>query len=162
MKRGLAGLGIVVLLAACGGGGGTTKADYVAKANAVCRQAAKEVAALHLPAPDDVASTPKVAAKVVVVQRSALERLQGIKAPKQDRAEIAKWIALVDQTIDQAEMSAQSQKDGDIKRAVTANVNGAALDHRADELARSYGLRGCVAAAQPPTDPTTSTTKSGA
>jgi hypothetical protein len=58
----------------------------------------------------------------------------------------------VDQTIDQAEMSAKSQQDGDIPRAVTANVNGAALDARADQIARSFGLKTCVQAAAPPQD----------
>jgi hypothetical protein len=158
MKRALCGATVVLLVAACGGSGGMTKADYVKRANAVCRDAAKRVAALEIPGDDNVTEMPKAAAAVVQVQRAALERIRDIKAPKRDRSEIARWIALVDQTIDQAEVSAQSQKDGDITRAVTANVNGAALDRRADELARTYGLRTCVQAATAPTT-TTSTTK---
>jgi len=157
MKRALCGATVVLFLAACGGSSGPTKADYVRKANSVCRDAAKQVAALEVPGSDDVGDMPKSAAEVVAVQRAALERIRDLKAPKQDRTEIAKWIALVDQTIDQAEVSARSQKDGDITRAVTANVNGAALDRRADEIARSYGLRTCVQAASAPTTTTTST-----
>jgi len=123
----------------------------------VCRNAAKQVAALDVPGVDEIADAPKAAAAVVKVQRAALESIRDIKPPTQDRAEITKWIALVDQTIDQAEVSAESQQAGDINRAVTANVNGAALDLRADELARRYGLRTCVQAATAPT--TTTTTK---
>lgn len=106
---------------------------------------------------------PKAAADLVAVQREALDRLRAIRPPKLDRSEIAKWIALVDQTIDQAELSAASQQDGDFQRATTANVNGAALDLRADELARAYGLRMCVHSATPSvTSPTTTpTTKAG-
>jgi hypothetical protein len=158
MKRALVGAAAMLLLAACGGGGGgVTKAEYVKEANSVCRGAAKEFAALDLPAGADISSLPKAAAEIVALQRRALDKLEDIKPPKEDRSEIAKWIALVDQTIDQAELSAKSQKDGDIPRAVTANSNGAALDVRADELARAYGLRQCVHAATPP-DPSASTT----
>jgi hypothetical protein len=85
--------------------------------------------------------------------------LRAIKPPKQDRAQISRWIALVDQTIDQADVSARAQKDDDIPRAITANANGTALDRRADEIARAYGLRMCVEAATAPATPTTTTTK---
>jgi hypothetical protein len=166
MKRILVGVvGAVLLtalLGACGGGGGTTKADYVKQANAICRDAAKQVAALRIPARADITDMPKAAAKVVTVQRKAVDRLRAIKPPKHDRAVIVKWIALVDQTIDQADVSAAAQKDDDIPRAVTANANGTALDRRADEIARGYGLRMCVQAATAPATPTTTTTKPGA
>jgi hypothetical protein len=146
-----------LLLAACGGGGGLSKADYVQQANAVCRQAAARIAALDV-ARSEVEDLPRVAGEVVAVQRTALDKLKAIKAPKEDRTEIAKWIALVDQTIDQAEVSAQSQRSGDITRAIAANTNGAALDRRADQLARSYGLTRCVRAATAPPSTTTTTT----
>jgi hypothetical protein len=153
MRRALAGAVVAVAVVACSGGGGVTKAEYVKSANAVCREAAKQVAALRIPGRADVAGMPKAAASVVVVQRKALDRLRAIKPPKGDRAEIARWIALVDQTIGQADLSARAQKDGDIPRATTANANGAALDRRADEIARGYGLRMCVQAASPPATP---------
>ena len=150
MKRELAGVAVVALLAACGGSSGMTRADYVKRANRVCHEAATSVAALKLPDPSDVSTVPKAAKKIVEVQRDALEQLKSIRPPKEDRPDIAKWIALIDQTIDQAELSARSQQEGDIKRAITANVNGAALDARADELAKAFGLKTCVQAAAPP------------
>jgi hypothetical protein len=159
MKRMLVGAAVAAVLVACGGGGGVTKADYVQQANAVCRDAAKQVAALRIPARADITAMPKVAAKVVAVQRSAVTHLRAIKPPKKDRAQISRWIALVDQTIDQADVSARAQKDDDIPRAITANANGTALDRRADEIARAYGLRMCVEAATAPATPTTTTTK---
>lgn len=154
MRRALCGAGVVLFVAACGGGGEVMKADYVREANAVCRDAAERVDALEVPG-DRVADVSKAATAVVKVQRAALERIRDIEAPEQDRPEIAKWIALVDQTVDQAEVSAKSQADGDFTRAMTANVNGAELNRRADELARRYGLRPCVQAATAPTTDTT-------
>jgi hypothetical protein len=153
----------LLALAACGGGGGgPTKAEFVRKANAVCRADAAKISVLRIPGRADVASMPATAADVVAVQRKALARLRALQPPKQDRTEIAKWIALVDQTIDQAEVSAESQRDGNIPRALTANINGAALDRRADDLARSYGLVTCVQATTAPPTSTTTTTKAGA
>jgi hypothetical protein len=127
-----------------------TKAAYVKQANLVCHDAATSVAALKLPDTGDVSTVPKAAKEIVAVQRKALEQLKAIRPPKEERPEITKWIALVDQTIDQAEMSARAQQDGDIQRAITANVNGAALDARADQLAKAFGLKTCVQAAAPP------------
>lgn len=163
MRRALVGAVVALVVAACGGAGGTSKADYVKQANAVCRDAAKQVAALRIPSRADVTAMPKAAARVVAVQRRALDQLRAIKPPKPDRTEIAKWVALVDQTIDQADLSAAAQKDGEIQRAITANANGSALDRRADEIARAYGLRMCVqAAAPPPSTTTTTSAKAGA
>jgi hypothetical protein len=156
-----AGFGIVallVVLAACNGGEGTTRAEYLERANRVCRNGAKQIAALRIPGRADVESMPQAAAQVVAVQRQALARLRAIRPPKEDRNEVARWIALVDQTIDQAEVSAQSQRDGDIARALTANVNGAALDQRADELAEAFGLDSCTQAATPPPEPASTST----
>ncbi len=150
MKRELAGVAVVALLAACGGGGGMTKADYVQQANRVCHDAAASVAALKLPDTNDVTTIPKAAKAVVAAQRKALDRLRAIQPPKANRPEINTWIALIDQTIDQAEVSAQSQEDGDIQRANTANANGAALDARADQIAKAFGLNTCVQAAAAP------------
>lgn len=149
-----------LLLVVCGGGGGLSKAGYVAQANAICRAAARNVAALDAGG-SDVEQLPQVVGEVVEVQRKALDKLRAIKAPNEDRTEIAKWIALVDQTIDQAEVSAQSQRAGDITRAMAANLNGAALDRRADQLARSYGVNRCVRAATPPSTTTTTTAPAG-
>lgn len=160
MKRVLVCFAMAALVAACGGGSGLTKAEYVRRANTVCRDAAEAVKALELPDRADVTKMPKAAANIVEAQRDALDRLRAIKPPKEARPEVTKWIALVDQTIDQAEVSAKSQQDGDIQRAVTANVNGTALDRRADQIARSIRLRMCVQAASAPVT-RSSTTKPG-
>lgn len=132
------------------------------KANAVCRDGAAKISLLRIPGRADVTSMPATAANVVAVQRKALARLRVLQPPKKDRSEITQWIALVDQTIDQADVSAEAQRHGDIARALTANINGAALDRRADDLARRYGLVTCVQATTAPPTATTTTTKAGA
>ena len=128
-----------------GGAARLSKADYGKQANGVCRDGEAGRGAAD-PRVADVTSMPEVARWSACNARLCV-CLRTIRPPKQDRSEIAKWIALVDQTIDQAEVSAKSQRDGDIQRAVTANANGAALDRRADELAQAYG-HGC--ASRPP------------
>jgi hypothetical protein len=161
---GACGLAVLFALSAAGCSGGSsepTKAEFVRKANAVCRDGAAKISLLRIPGRADVASMPKAALDVVVVQRKSLEKLRALQPPKKDRSEITKWIAIVDQTIDQAEVSAEAQQEGDIARALTANINGAALDRRADDLARSYGMVTCVQATTAPPTSTTTTTTTG-
>jgi hypothetical protein len=163
--RAVSGCGLALVLSvfglACSGGDeGPTRAQYARQANRVCRNAAVKISTLRIPGRADVTNMPQAATEVVAVQREYLERLRAIEIPKDDRTGIVKWIALVDQTIDQAEVSARSQLDGDIPRAATANLNGAALDRRADDLAQAYGLNACIQSTTPP--PTTSTTRAGA
>ncbi len=152
---------LLALVAGCGGGSdGPTEAEFVRQANAVCRDGAAKVSLVRIPGRADVTSMPQAAAQVVAIQRHELDRLRALTAPKKDRTAVESWIALVDQTLDQADLSARAQRDGDISRALRANLNGAALDRRADELAHRYGLAACVRATTAP--PTTSTTRAGA
>jgi hypothetical protein len=150
-------LACVLALSACDDGGGTTRVDFVRQANAVCRTNARQIAVLEIPGRADVGSMPRAASEVVAVQRRSLDRLRDLEPPKQDREQVEKWIALVDQTLDQAELSANSQRDGDIQRAIAANANGASLDRRADAIAKRYGMTACVRAATPPPEPAATT-----
>ena len=129
----------------------------------MCRDAAKQVAALRIPSRADVARDARGRGRRRRGAAHALGQLHAIKPPKPDRTEIAKWVALVDQTIDQADLSAAAQKDGEIQRG----------DHGQRERRRprsssrrdraAYGLRMCVqAAAPPPSTSTTTSAKAGA
>lgn len=86
-------------------------------------------------------------AAVVGIQRRALSRLRGLVAPTADRTTITEWLALVDQTLGQSDASVRAQRTGDVQAALRANTNGEALDRRADDLARGYGITDCVQAA---------------
>ena len=152
MRR-VGALGVLIAtVAACGGGGGElTRVEYVRRANAVCRDAAQAVEDLRVPRTADGDALVSASAAVVQIQRRALERLRELSAPTADRAALTRWLALVDQTLDQSDASVRAQRSGDVQAALTANANGEVLDRQADELARRYGLTSCVQAGSVPT-----------
>lgn len=152
MRR-VGALGVLIAtVVACsgGGGGGLTRVEYVRRANAVCRDAGHAVADLQVPRTADGDALAAASAAVVEIQRRALEGLRSLPEPAPDRAALNRWLALVDQTLDQSDASVRAQRSGDVQAALTANANGEALDRRADELARRFGLTSCVQAASLP------------
>lgn len=152
MRR-VGALGVLIAtVVACGGGGGElTRVEYVRRANAVCSHAGQAVKDLQVPRAADGDALVSASAAVVAIQRRALERLRGISAPAADRAAMTRWLALVDQTLGQSDASVRAQRSGDVQAALAANANGEALDRRADDLARRYGLTSCVQASSVPT-----------
>jgi hypothetical protein len=150
MMRGwpvLVALACAVVGAGCGGGSGElSRAEYVRAANRVCRAASTRVQAVRAPDPGDPDAVGRAGSRVVQIQRRALTQLEALKPPAADRAGLVKWIALVDQTLDQARASVRAQRAGDNAAAVTANQHGTMLDARADQIAGRYGLAACGAA----------------
>jgi hypothetical protein len=136
-----------VVVGACGGGSDElTKAEFRREANRVCRASATRIRAVESPDPADAAAIARAGSRVVAIQRRALEELRDLEPPKDMEAQVTKWLALVDQTLDQARASVRAQREGDTAAAVTANGHGATLDARADEIASRYGLSACGAA----------------
>ena len=127
-----------------------TRRAYIHRADAICRRAAKQVQRVTAPEGSSQAELGRAAAKIVAAQRQALEELKALPTPSEPSGTVTRWIALVDQTLDQADASAHAQERGDVTAAVRANQHGAVLDGRADELARGYGMRLCVSAAAAP------------
>ncbi|MBM3674299.1 MAG: hypothetical protein FJW88_04980 [Actinobacteria bacterium] len=140
----------VVLFGAggCGGDGdGTlTHAELRAQADRACRRAARAVQEVGAPDPSDLDAAAKASRRVVSIQRRALVTLRRLEPPTDDEARYARWIALVDQTLDQAEASVEAQAAGDLGVADQANENGRLLDARADEIASELGFSDCVGA----------------
>ena len=139
---------LAVLGAACGGGSSSvTRREYIHRADAVCREAAKQVLRVSAPKGSSESEIGRAAARIVAAQRRALAELKALPEPSEPSGTVTKWIALVDQTLDQADASVRAQQRGDVTTALRANQHGAVLDGRADELARGYGMRVCVSAA---------------
>lgn len=148
------GAGVGAVAWACGGDEPPSHAELVTDAGAVCRDAARRVRAIDPPDPADVAAPARVAQRVVAIQRRALASLRELEVPTEDRADVDRWLALVEATLDQAEASVRAQRDGDLALATKANDNGRLLDERADEIATRLGLAACVEAGEAETTTT--------
>jgi hypothetical protein len=77
----------------------------------------------------------------ITAQRSALADLRDLEAPKAERSEVEKWLAVVDQMLDEAELAEASTDGGDSFTAAEASQRATELDGRAVTLAHRLGVR---------------------
>lgn len=153
MKRLALVLPLVLAVTACGGSGSSvlSKADYLSKAEALCKKANADIEAL--PFPTGVAGFSDFAAKIVTIAEDTTTALKALDAPKDDKADLqAKVLTPLD-----AQVQAGRDYAAKIKKAVDANDQKALGELVADpptegkaDLAwmRSYGFKECVDTAE--------------
>lgn len=146
----------LLLLSACGGSdddqvsAGLSKADYIAKAEAICSTANKEIDAL--PAPTSIAAVQGLVEESVKIAEAATDKIKDLDPPASDRADLkAKVLDPLDgQVTDGKEFLAK------VKDAVAKNDQAALgqlladppRDSKADlDWMRGYGFKECVKAA---------------
>jgi hypothetical protein len=116
-----------ILLGGCGGSGGgkrLTKAEYAAKANALCADLNKASKALGNPT-----STAEVTAgldKLLPVERNLVAKLKKLNPPANEEATAKKAVAAVDQLTTSEEQLNALLKKGDMAKAqkLIATLNG--------------------------------------
>jgi hypothetical protein len=145
VRRALPLLLAVALLAGCGGGGGNgealTRAEYAAKADAICGKYKKQTDSLARPAnPSDLA---EVADQVVPILDKARGELRKLKPPADEQATAAAWLDQFDVIIDDVEKIRDKAKAND-PAGVQAQAQPA-LQHneRANQLATQLGMTVC-------------------
>ncbi|HUR51832.1 MAG TPA: hypothetical protein VMZ11_06900 [Mycobacteriales bacterium] len=142
----------VLLLAACGGGGsGLAKSDYVAKAEAVCKDANTQANALS--PPSTPAGFQDLVEKTVRIFETATDKLEALDPPKDDKAELQKKVI---EPLDKQVVEAKKFL-ADVKAAVKKNdqkelgrlLQNPPTQAKADlDWMRSYGFKECVEAAK--------------
>src|ERR1700756_1599636 len=107
----------VLLVAACGSSGGGGKAQYVSKAEAICMDANKKIAALTLPpSPDEL---PAYISSVITVAGDATTKLGALSPPSKDKADIdAKVLGPL-----RAQIAAAAAYLAEFKAAVAAHAS---------------------------------------
>ncbi len=133
-------------LGACGSPEPPTHAEFVVEANSVCSAAREKVRAMDAPDPTKKAATVRVAEQVVQIERKALSSLRAITAPDVDAANVDRWLGMIDQTLNQSEISVRAQTSGNLEAARQANENGQLLNERASHVATQLGVTSCIAA----------------
>jgi hypothetical protein len=141
-------IGAVVVAAACAAGGagcgdskGPSKADYLAKAKAVCQRgnaaltAASQQAIAKVP-PGEKLSGPAIEEfvrnTVVPTIRNQIKELRAIEAPKGEKGHVEEIYAELDKGLDELEKAPAKLTDG-------SNVFATA-----DTLAQKYGISVCA------------------
>jgi hypothetical protein len=146
----------VLLLAACGGGGddgggGLSKADYISKAEAVCKKANADIKAA--PFPTSSGAFPEYVGKLVAVAETARDALKELDPPSADEDDLKSKV--LDPLDEQIEQGRKFQKD--VADAVAAKdtkklgqlIADPPTSTKADlGWMRSYGFKECVEVAE--------------
>lgn len=133
----------VSLAAYSGSSVGMSKVDYIRRAGAVCRVASDSARNVKA----DSSSADAVAAtigKLVTIERSAVRQIRALRPPRGDEHTLGQWLGLVDQTLDQLDVSRRAAAAGDAQGAAAANARSADLQQQADAVAVRYGITACA------------------
>jgi hypothetical protein len=134
---------VAVLVCACGGEGPLTKREYRHEASAICRRGNARVQRIEVAPLVEGRSAAKGISRVVDTQRESLSDLRDIKPPKNDVVTIERWLAVVDQLLDEADAVRAALLSSDQPRAHETAGRALVLDQRAGVLARRYGIHPC-------------------
>jgi len=150
------GLAVGALLALAGcGDSELSRAEYVKRVGAVCRDANTRINAIAAPNPTDNAAVAGTVDQLVKIQRDEVTKIEAISPNRDDRDAVREWLELVRSALDQTQAAADALRTGD-RAAFDKAVQGAAnASADADERAARIGLTQC---ASPPNTITTTTT----
>jgi hypothetical protein len=146
-KFATAWIGALALLAGCGGDEGSdglSKTEYIARANAVCTESAKQAEGLYSQVIGDRAKTPKLAqeflTRLVDVFGQSVEDRTAIPAPEGDEQEIERInVAGEEATEGFREAATSPNSAADLMRGITPDP---AEDY--DRLSDEYGIEQCA------------------
>ncbi len=138
---------LVVITAGCVGGSGDpdplSKTAYLEQADAICREAADDVAQITPPSVSDVMAVEQAIGQLVRIQRRALAELRELRPPEADEPGIDNWLDAVEETLDEMDKVRAALLAGDSGVVAEANLAGAAANDAAEEQAVTYGIQEC-------------------
>lgn len=138
----VAALSITVLSASCGESSGRlSKAEFIAKADAICATGRSEIKAL--PNPRTYAELPAYIRKALPIQRRDIAEIRKLKPPKRDQREVELMLERVDRTNEAFESLRAGVESGDAAEANRAYAEVMRTNDDATRRAERYGLRVC-------------------
>ncbi len=134
-------------LAGCGGGGdksgGTlTKAEFVALANAICKDYDARIDALGEPA--SIEDLVGLAEKAKPIADDGVAKLRALKAPEDLQASYDKYLATGDVNIDLLMQLGEAAKSGDVAAIEKIGTEGEDNADKAHGIAAELGLTECA------------------
>ena len=134
-------------LAGCGGGGdsagGTlTKAEFVAQANAICKDYDARIDALG--DPGSIEDLVGLAEKAKPIAEDGVARLRALKAPENLQASYDEYLATGDANIDLLVQLGEAAKSGDVAAIEKIGTEGEDNADKAHGIAAELGLTECA------------------
>jgi hypothetical protein len=138
------GLVLAVAVAGCGGGSRRLSApDYAREASALCRRANRAVARVEVPPLTATRDAGRAMARIVGVQRDTIEALRDVRPPEALADTVQRWIALLDQAMDELELMGSHLHAGRTELAVDYGAKATTLLDRAREVAAPLDVTSC-------------------
>lgn len=136
-----------LVVAACGGGHAATKQDVIARGNAICAGALRDIRALPSPATGgaSTAALAKYLQQVVPIIHTEITNLRALPRPTRDRALLDRYLAAMTATEAQYHALIAAARSGN-SAAVSDALSTLAASPAAG-LADRYGLTQCASAA---------------
>ncbi|MFI4985493.1 MAG: hypothetical protein ACHP93_04140 [Solirubrobacterales bacterium] len=147
-------VGGLLVLAGCGGSSGPSKAQYVAKADAICTTAHTQTAPLIQQVTAAGASlasggAPSARRLATVVRRlhdvaaSGLARLRALRQPSGDHAAIERFLAPLASVVDAIGQAATALGSGQAPQALGLLQQVQPVAQQVTSAAQTYGLQQC-------------------
>jgi hypothetical protein len=148
---GAAGCVLAIVAAACGGGterlSGT---EYVREATKSCDRANRAVARVEVPSLADAHRAADAMARVVVIERDAIDDLRALRPPDHLAGTTQTWIALLDQGTDELELMGRRLRAGQGPEASEYGAKATTLLDRAREVVAPLRVTSCRGPVLPP------------
>jgi hypothetical protein len=131
----------VAALAGCGGGGTLSKADFVSRADAICKRYSARIKAI--PQPKSPAGIPRFVERALPLTRKELAELRALRPPAKDAGTVRRILDEFERTIEAGRKLSAAVQKNDRGAFDRANLAGSKAARTADRLARAYGFRSC-------------------
>ena len=137
-------LAAALALAGCGGGGKTTlsKAEFVAQANAICKDYDARINALG--DPGSIEDLVGLAAKAKPIAEDGVAKLRALKAPEDLQARYDEYLATGDVNIAFLARLGEAAKSGDFAAIEKIGTEGEDNSDKAHGIAAELGLTECA------------------
>lgn len=125
-----------------------TKTEYIAKADAICRdvdQATKKYSDQldKLEGSNDLTKLAPILEGGFTEERKGRARLGALKAPSEDKAALDAYFASADKTLEVGAQLEQATKANDRAKAQKLIRDNEGIDDRQKALTRQYGFKAC-------------------
>jgi hypothetical protein len=131
------------LCGACGGDGPLSHHAHAREASELCRRQTRHAHRTDLPGLERPHDAARAIERAVEQQRGILAELRELEPPKAERSAIVRWLALIDQLLDEADLMVVQLRRGDHGGASDSAARVAALDARSGELAHRNDVTPC-------------------
>ena len=131
------------LCGACGGDGPLSHHAHAREASQICRRLSAHADDTVLPDFDRPRDAARAIEQEVERQRGVLAELRDLEPPKVETTAVVRWLALIDQLLDEAELMVDQLRGDDPARALETAARLAALDARGRMLAREQDIHPC-------------------